>query len=72
MDESLSRSSSVVDEEEVFEITDFTTVSDWERFIAQITEAVTDWQLTCVENYKPLQRHELTTGKWEQTSREIR
>lgn len=72
MTESLSRSSSMVDDEEVFEITDFTTVSDWEKFIAQITEAVSDWQLTCTDSYRPLRREELTSGKWEQLSREIR
>ncbi|XP_039258100.2 rab3 GTPase-activating protein catalytic subunit-like [Styela clava] len=72
MADSPSRSNSMEEDEEVFEITDFTNVSDWEKFIAQISEAISDWQLTCIEHVRPLKKNELTLGSWEQVSREIR
>ena len=33
-------------DEEIFEINDFSTSSDWERFIADIEEILTHWNLT--------------------------
>ena len=30
---------------EVFEITDFTTASEWERFISKVEEVLNDWKL---------------------------
>ncbi|CAF4735471.1 unnamed protein product, partial [Rotaria magnacalcarata] len=32
-------------EEDIFEIVDYTTASDWERFIARIEEILSDWKL---------------------------
>ncbi|CAF0846918.1 unnamed protein product [Didymodactylos carnosus] len=32
-------------EEEIFEIVDYTTASDWERFISRIEEILTEWKL---------------------------
>nr|XP_020024007.1 rab3 GTPase-activating protein catalytic subunit-like [Castor canadensis] len=32
-------------ESEVFEITDFTTASEWERFISKVEEVLNDWKL---------------------------
>uniref|UniRef100_A0A3P8N7P1 Rab3 GTPase-activating protein catalytic subunit n=1 Tax=Astatotilapia calliptera TaxID=8154 RepID=A0A3P8N7P1_ASTCA len=33
-------------ESEVFEITDFTTASEWERFVSRVEEVLNDWKLT--------------------------
>uniref|UniRef100_A0A8C6LHZ2 Rab3 GTPase-activating protein catalytic subunit n=1 Tax=Nothobranchius furzeri TaxID=105023 RepID=A0A8C6LHZ2_NOTFU len=33
-------------ESEVFEITDFTTASEWERFVSRVEEVLTGWKLT--------------------------
>ena len=52
-------------DEEVFEITDFTTVTDWERFSAQIEEIVGEWQLNHYIKFIPLLKNELATGDWE-------
>uniref|UniRef100_A0A4W6EGH0 RAB3 GTPase activating protein subunit 1 n=1 Tax=Lates calcarifer TaxID=8187 RepID=A0A4W6EGH0_LATCA len=32
-------------ESEVFEITDFTTASEWERFVSRVEEVLNDWKL---------------------------
>uniref|UniRef100_A0A3Q3MHA5 Rab3 GTPase-activating protein catalytic subunit n=1 Tax=Labrus bergylta TaxID=56723 RepID=A0A3Q3MHA5_9LABR len=32
-------------ETEVFEITDFTTASEWERFVSRVEEVLNDWKL---------------------------
>nr|CAB3265374.1 rab3 GTPase-activating protein catalytic subunit-like [Phallusia mammillata] len=53
-----------IQEEEVFEIIDFTNASDWEKFIAQIDEAIIDWHLNRYINLPPLQKNELTSGEW--------
>uniref|UniRef100_A0A3P9HWY9 RAB3 GTPase activating protein subunit 1 n=1 Tax=Oryzias latipes TaxID=8090 RepID=A0A3P9HWY9_ORYLA len=33
-------------EADVFEITDFTTASEWERFVSRVEEVLNDWKLT--------------------------
>lgn len=33
------------EDHEIFDINDFTTASDWERFIVQIEEIITEWKL---------------------------
>ena len=33
-------------DEGVFEITDYTTASDWERFISSLEEILTDWKIS--------------------------
>ena len=52
-------------EEEVFEITDFTNSSDWERFITQIEETISEWQLNSYVKFRPLAQNELASGEWE-------
>lgn len=32
-------------DEEIFEITDFTCVTDWERFVGDLESRIRDWQL---------------------------
>ncbi|CAN9506541.1 unnamed protein product [Ophioblennius macclurei] len=59
-------------EAEVFEITDFTTASEWERFMAKVEEVLSDWKLT--GNFvlvKPLEKGEYTHGSWGEKSQEI-
>ncbi|XP_078259535.1 rab3 GTPase-activating protein catalytic subunit isoform X1 [Rhinoraja longicauda] len=58
-------------ESEVFEITDFTTASEWERFVSKIEEVLNDWKLIGSTASKPLEKGELTSGVWEEKSDEI-
>ncbi|RMC18799.1 hypothetical protein DUI87_04695 [Hirundo rustica rustica] len=58
-------------ESEVFEITDFTTASEWERFISKIEEVLNDWKLIGISSGKPLDKGIFTTGTWEEKSDEI-
>ncbi|KAI6065355.1 Rab3 GTPase-activating protein catalytic subunit isoform X1 [Aix galericulata] len=58
-------------ESEVFEITDFTTASEWERFISKIEEVLNDWKLIGISSGKPLEKGIYTTGAWEEKSDEI-
>ena len=41
---------------EVFEITDFTTASEWERFIAQLEEVIHEWKLVTIPKLPPLKK----------------
>uniref|UniRef100_A0A673HJI3 Rab3 GTPase-activating protein catalytic subunit n=1 Tax=Sinocyclocheilus rhinocerous TaxID=307959 RepID=A0A673HJI3_9TELE len=43
-------------ESEVFEITDFTTASEWERFISRLEELLNDWKLIGSRVGKPLEK----------------
>ncbi|XP_035220404.1 rab3 GTPase-activating protein catalytic subunit-like [Stegodyphus dumicola] len=52
------------EDQEVFEITDFTTASDWERFIARIEEVFHEWKLPQHTSVQPLKKGELTDGTW--------
>ncbi|XP_078408588.1 rab3 GTPase-activating protein catalytic subunit isoform X1 [Cetorhinus maximus] len=58
-------------ESEVFEITDFTTASEWERFVSKIEEVLNNWKLIGSTAKKPLEKGELTSGVWEEKSDEI-
>ncbi|KTF85694.1 hypothetical protein cypCar_00028496 [Cyprinus carpio] len=58
-------------ESEVFEITDFTTASEWERFISRVEEVLNDWKLIGSGVGKPLEKGELTSGSWEEHTQEI-
>ncbi|CAM5088645.1 unnamed protein product [Natator depressus] len=58
-------------ESEVFEITDFTTASEWERFISKVEEVLNDWKLIGISSGKPLEKGVYTTGIWEEKSDEI-
>uniref|UniRef100_A0A8C5R4K0 Rab3 GTPase-activating protein catalytic subunit n=1 Tax=Leptobrachium leishanense TaxID=445787 RepID=A0A8C5R4K0_9ANUR len=58
-------------ESEVFEITDFTTASEWERFISKVEEVLNDWKLIGESSKKPPEKGEYTAGLWEEKSDEI-
>ncbi|XP_027273560.1 rab3 GTPase-activating protein catalytic subunit isoform X1 [Cricetulus griseus] len=58
-------------ESEVFEITDFTTASEWERFISKVEEVLNDWKLIGNSLGKPLEKGIFTSGTWEERSDEI-
>ncbi|KAM8933756.1 rab3 GTPase-activating protein catalytic subunit isoform 2-T2 [Pelodytes ibericus] len=58
-------------ESEVFEITDFTTASEWERFISKVEEVLNDWKLIGESARKPLEKGEYTTGLWEEKGDEV-
>ncbi|XP_071792280.1 rab3 GTPase-activating protein catalytic subunit-like isoform X2 [Asterias amurensis] len=60
-----------VEESEVFEITDFTTASDWERFIARLEQIIHDWKLTTYVRGPPLKKGEVSSGEWEETTESI-
>ncbi|XP_041477306.1 rab3 GTPase-activating protein catalytic subunit-like [Lytechinus variegatus] len=60
-----------VEESEVFEITDFTTASEWERFISRLEQVIHDWRLTSALLGPPLKKGEFTSGKWEEKSENI-
>lgn len=52
----------------VFEITDYTTASDWERFVANIEEILSDWKLNKQSNkdhlYRELADGSISRGIW--------
>uniref|UniRef100_T1JPI2 Uncharacterized protein n=1 Tax=Strigamia maritima TaxID=126957 RepID=T1JPI2_STRMM len=52
------------EDEEIFEITDFTTATEWERFIARIEEVIHEWQLTKPQHGRSLKRGDICNGKW--------
>lgn len=55
------------EEQDVFEITDFTTASEWERFIARIEEIIHEWKLVSSASVQPpLKKDELTNSYWEE------
>ncbi|XP_070803091.1 rab3 GTPase-activating protein catalytic subunit isoform X2 [Pituophis catenifer annectens] len=58
-------------ESEVFEITDFTTASEWERFISRVEEVLNDWKLINISSGKSLEKGVYTTETWEEKSDEI-
>ncbi|XP_053269260.1 LOW QUALITY PROTEIN: rab3 GTPase-activating protein catalytic subunit [Pleuronectes platessa] len=59
-------------ESEVFEITDFTTASEWERFVSRVEEVLNDWKLigNSAGNLS-LEKGEYTRGTWGEKSQEI-
>ncbi|XP_062600840.1 rab3 GTPase-activating protein catalytic subunit-like [Saccostrea cucullata] len=56
---------------DVFEITDFTTASDWERFVARLEEVLHEWKLVNHSPLPPAPRGSLTTGKWRERTEPI-
>ncbi|XP_041940656.1 rab3 GTPase-activating protein catalytic subunit isoform X1 [Alosa sapidissima] len=58
-------------ESEVFEITDFTTASEWERFVSRVEEVLNDWKLIGSVAGKPPEKGDYTSGTWEEKSQEI-
>ncbi|GFS18446.1 rab3 GTPase-activating protein catalytic subunit [Elysia marginata] len=62
---------SVEDEADVFEITDFTTASDWERFIARLEEILHEWKLVNHKPRPPAMKDQYATGTWTEKSEEV-
>ncbi|XP_047465417.1 rab3 GTPase-activating protein catalytic subunit isoform X2 [Mugil cephalus] len=59
-------------ESEVFEITDFTTASEWERFVSRVEEVLNDWKLTGNSAVKlSPEKGEYTSGTWGEHSQDI-
>ncbi|CAJ1080577.1 rab3 GTPase-activating protein catalytic subunit isoform X2 [Xyrichtys novacula] len=59
-------------ETEVFEITDFTTASEWERFVSRVEEVLNDWKLigNSAGRLSP-EKGAYTTGTWLEKSQDI-
>lgn len=56
----------------MFEITDFTTASEWERFVSRVEEVISDWKLIGSSTKKsPSAKGEYTSGTWEEKSQDI-
>ncbi|KAK8737776.1 hypothetical protein OTU49_004235 [Cherax quadricarinatus] len=60
------------DDQEVFEIVDFTTASEWECFIAAVVEAVHEWRLSGERQLSPLSKGQLATAKWSERTVEVK
>ncbi|XP_051938960.1 rab3 GTPase-activating protein catalytic subunit [Hippocampus zosterae] len=59
-------------ESEVFEITDFTTASEWERFVSRVEEVLNEWKLTGNSTRKlSKEKADFSNGTWEEKSQEI-
>ncbi|XP_014777563.1 rab3 GTPase-activating protein catalytic subunit [Octopus bimaculoides] len=59
------------DDADVFEITDFTTASDWERFIARLEEILHEWRLVNLPALPPVAKGEFTSETWEERTDEL-
>ena len=62
---------SVEDEADVFEITDFTTASDWERFIARLEEILHEWKLVNHEPRPPAMKDQYSADAWAEKTEEV-
>uniref|UniRef100_A0A2R5LMV7 Rab3 GTPase-activating protein catalytic subunit n=1 Tax=Ornithodoros turicata TaxID=34597 RepID=A0A2R5LMV7_9ACAR len=56
---------------DLYDITDFTTSTDWERFVASIEAVIHEWKLTSLKPVSPLNESELANGTWEMSSEDI-
>ncbi|XP_076055611.1 RAB3 GTPase activating protein subunit 1 [Oratosquilla oratoria] len=56
------------EEQEVFEIVDFTTASKWECFIAAVEEILLEWQLGTERCLNQLKKGQLAAAKWTEKS----
>ncbi|XP_064598105.1 rab3 GTPase-activating protein catalytic subunit-like [Liolophura sinensis] len=56
---------------DVFEITDFTTASEWERFIARFEETLHEWKLVSQRPLPPVAKGQLTFGQWEEETTQL-
>ena len=56
------------EDSEVFEITDFTTASDWERFMSKLEEVLHEWRLVSPppSTIPPLAKDVLSKGVWDE------
>ena len=61
------------EDSEVFEITDFTTASDWERFVSKLEEVLHEWKLVSPppSAAPPLLKDALSKGEWTETMERI-
>ena len=61
------------EDSEVFEITDFTTASDWERFVSKLEEVLHEWKLVSPPpaTVPPLPKGILSKGEWTERSESI-
>ncbi|KAK6194420.1 hypothetical protein SNE40_000056 [Patella caerulea] len=59
------------DDSEVFEITDFTTASDWERFIARFEEILHEWKLVNRGYLQPVKKGDFLNCNWEEKNDEL-
>ncbi|XP_068610477.1 rab3 GTPase-activating protein catalytic subunit [Brachionichthys hirsutus] len=59
-------------ESDVFEITDFTTASEWERFVSRVEEVLNDWKLTgnAAGQLSP-KKGTYASGAWQEKSQDI-
>ncbi|XP_068161266.1 rab3 GTPase-activating protein catalytic subunit [Antennarius striatus] len=59
-------------ESDVFEITDFTTASEWERFVSRVEEVLNDWKLIGnAAGRLPPKKGVYTSGTWEEKTQDI-
>ncbi|XP_061782570.1 rab3 GTPase-activating protein catalytic subunit [Nerophis lumbriciformis] len=59
-------------ESEVFEITDFTTASEWERFVSKVEEVLNEWKLIGNSTRRlSREKGDYTSGTWIEESQEI-
>ncbi|XP_021364104.1 rab3 GTPase-activating protein catalytic subunit-like, partial [Mizuhopecten yessoensis] len=56
---------------DVFEITDFTTASEWERFVARLEEILHEWKLVSVQSRHPVTKADQNNGTWIERTEEI-
>lgn len=68
---SLKDGLTIEDEADVFEITDFTTASEWERFIARLEEILHEWKLVNCEPRPVALKDQYATGTWAEKSEEV-
>jgi Rab3 GTPase-activating protein catalytic subunit len=50
---------------------DFTTMGNWEVFIAHFEKIIQEWKLSKVKRGTRLERGELSEGKWQRESEKI-
>ncbi|XP_055343757.1 rab3 GTPase-activating protein catalytic subunit-like [Paramacrobiotus metropolitanus] len=60
-----------MDTTDVFEITDFTTASDWERIIARLEDVIHEWKLPRYSPETKFPKDSFTTGRWKEVSTSI-
>ena len=56
---------------DVFEITDFTTASEWERFISRLEEVLHEWKLVNRDPLPNAPKGKFTEGPWEEKTEEV-
>ncbi|KAL1434293.1 hypothetical protein MTO96_011921 [Rhipicephalus appendiculatus] len=57
---------------DLYEITDFTTSTEWERFIASVEAVIHEWKLTTLRTLEPLKEGELSGTNWKTCSEDIK